>query len=207
MKGKLLKHFSFFTSCNFQITTCANFHIYKPHSADAVKKASQLHCTGTSVCDKAWKEHIWPISGGAAAPCPLLQKSGNSQKSMCALCALQRAGGKRWIKHKHTETSWLERRWTLHICPYTSGKAATPRSDYNFNHVPGLLETASSGFLSTAEQMYEPSGTHAPYTTALCSKQSFQRFSSPSSFLFFGFEGFLFVCLGFHLFGFFFLMG
>lgn len=38
MKGKLLKHFSFFTSCDFQITKCPNFYIYKPDYADGVKK-------------------------------------------------------------------------------------------------------------------------------------------------------------------------
>lgn len=132
MKGKLLSTSHFSQVAIFNLPSVPALYLQTIFCRWGKKKLPSCG-TGASVCDKVWKKHIWPIPGGTAAP--LLQNWGNSQKGMCGyVCTAE----SRW-EPKNTETSWLKRTQTLGICPCTTGKAVTPRSDYNFNHVSGLL--------------------------------------------------------------------
>lgn len=138
MKGKLLKHFSFFHKLQFSnLPSVPTFTSTNHILQMGVKTAFQLwhwyKCVWWSLKGTYLAHFRWSTSSFSS-----LESREFWEEGVC-VCVHCRAGGKMPMKPKLTETSWLERRWTLAVCPCTSGKAVTPRSGYNFNHVPGLL--------------------------------------------------------------------
>lgn len=134
---KIINHFSFFTSCNFQLTKCTNLTSTNPILQMGLKKIFPAVALVQVCVIKSERNKF----GLFQVEQQLLfsRTEGLLRRACVGMCALQRVGGKIPLEPKNTEASWLKRTQTLGICPCTTGKAVTPRSDYHFNHVPGLL--------------------------------------------------------------------